>query len=129
MSQIRHAQDRVETLFEDWHLDGDMGEVIVDLLVRGGADGGVEFRVFVVVCDRTDANDARDDVGWENERWDLGDKRMTYAMLMFCTIWSAKNCGSCELSGTRAGGNARVKRSTRAAGTRRSQSARRSRQA
>ena len=51
----KDRQDGLETLFVDGHLDGDVGEVVVDELVRGWTDGGVVRRVLVVMCDGTDA--------------------------------------------------------------------------
>jgi hypothetical protein len=48
-------QDGLETLFVHRHLDGDVGEVVVDELIRGWRDGGVVRRVLVVVSDGTDA--------------------------------------------------------------------------
>ena len=55
VGEEKDRQDGLETLFVDGHLDGDVGEVVVDDLIRGWKDGRVVRRVLVVVCDGTDA--------------------------------------------------------------------------
>ena len=53
---VGNVQDCSKAFLVDGHLDRDVGQVVVDHLVRTWGNGGVVLRVLVVLADRTNAH-------------------------------------------------------------------------